>query len=111
VNKKAQGFRISRKKEITALFTRGLRYRCGFLQFIYQQAAEKNDRFAVIVSKKNGNAVQRNRIKRVLRVIFNNNKNIVPPYFDILVRPFGTSMPPAEEIQSCFLSWKKMARK
>lgn len=111
MNKKAQGFRISRKKEITSLFTNGLRYRCGFLQFIFRPATATNDRFAVIVSRKNGNAVTRNRIKRVLRVVFNNNKSVDPPYFDVLLRPFCTSLPPAEEIQSCFLSWKKMARK
>lgn len=35
-------------------------------------------RFSVVVSKKQGNAVKRNRIKRVIREIMRNNKEVFP---------------------------------
>ncbi len=60
--------------------------RKGFTIF-YLPGNHSGDRFAVLVSRKHGNAVARNRIKRRFREVFRHGKGTESPYFDIVVRP------------------------
>lgn len=66
----------SRQNSKTALFA--LYYRindCGF------------DRLGLTVSRKLGDAVRRNRIKRTIRELFRTNPESQGPWIDIVVRP------------------------
>jgi ribonuclease P protein component len=111
VQKSAKKCRISAGREISFLNKTGLYWKCSCFSIVYVNNNREHDRAAVIVSKKNGNAVQRNRIKRIFKEIFRNNKSNTPPYFDILIKPVGIWFPPAEELKSSFLTWKNMVKR
>ena len=56
---------------------------------IYLPNAENYNRLGISVHKKTGNAVRRNRIKRLIRELFRLNRGLFPPSCDIVftVRP------------------------
>jgi ribonuclease P protein component len=110
VKQRAKAFRISKRKEILFLLNNGKRWKSARYSLVYLENTGGSDRAAVIVSKANGNAVARNRIKRIYRDLFSRNKSIVPPFFDILMMPAGNCLPPSEEIQSIFETWKKSVK-
>jgi ribonuclease P protein component len=73
--------------EISRLFKQGRRWDCDAFVLIYEQNGLRHSRFGVIVSKKIGNAVERNRVKRVFREVYRCNVSQNPPFFDILIKP------------------------
>jgi ribonuclease P protein component len=111
VEKHAKTGKISAGREISFLNKTGAYWKCCCFSIVYVQSSRDHDRAAVLVSKKNGNAVQRNRIKRIFKEIIRNNTSKTPPYFDILIKPVGILLPPAEELKSSFLTWKNMANR
>jgi ribonuclease P protein component len=111
VKQRAEEFRISKRKEILFLLKNGQRWKSEYYSLIYLENASGHDRAAVIVSKANGNAVARNRIKRIYREIFFKNKSIDPPFFNILIVPAGCRLPPPLVIQSSYLSWKMFVKR
>jgi ribonuclease P protein component len=56
---------------------------------IYLPNAESYNRLGISVHRKTGNAVRRNRIKRLIREVFRLNRGLFPPSCDIVftVRP------------------------
>jgi ribonuclease P protein component len=61
-----------------------------------------------LVSKKLGNAVKRNKIKRIIREIIRSYTSNHPPYNDILIQPqSGIENKKYKEIASCIENWKK----
>lgn len=109
--KKAKDFRISKRKEITFILHNGKRIKENLFSVIFLENNSGHDRAAVLVSRANGNAVKRNRIKRVYREIFNTTKSGNPPFFDILIKPIGSFLPPSNEIKDIFFSWKTVVKK
>ena len=89
----------------------GLHWRCKTFRIAYLENTRGTERSAVLVSKQNGNAVHRNRAKRILREIIRHNKNIVPPFFDILIKPEGKKLPTIEELGKSYLAWKNIVNK
>jgi ribonuclease P protein component len=87
------------------LFATGNRRRNSFIKVFYRENSFQHDRFAVIVSKKNGNAVERNRIKRIFRELVRTHKRRYPPFFDFLIQPERSCLPHTEQTKSAFLSW------
>jgi ribonuclease P protein component len=101
---------ISSGKEISSLFKTGYRWHCSSFTIIYSGNSRQHDRSAILVSRSNGNAVQRNKMKRVWREILYKQSSS-PPYFDILIKPAGSQLPSAEELKSCYCTWKKSVKK
>jgi ribonuclease P protein component len=111
VKHRAKAFRISKRKDILFLRDNGKRWNCATFSLIYLENTSGHDRAAVIVSKSNGNAVSRNRIKRIYRELFARNRSVDPPFFDILIVPRGPFLPSSEEKLNSYLSWKIVAKK
>jgi len=97
--------KISGKKEISRLFKTGKKWAIDSLCIIYEKNCFIQDRFAVILSKKNGNAVKRNKIKRIFREAFRKNKRKNPPFFDFLFKPEPGYDPQNAEVKNELLSW------
>lgn len=81
-------FRLKRQKDIANLIRNGKRYKCNIFVVFYEENNLVCDRFNVLVSRKNGGAVERVRVKRIYREAYINteieNEQV---FYDILVRP------------------------
>jgi len=77
--------RIRKSEEYRALSINGHRFYSDFFIIIYKKNRLPVSRLGITVSKKVGNAVNRNRIKRVLREFFRLNRDILPDRLDINV--------------------------
>jgi len=79
--------RITRRAEYTACYDGGeRRYTKYFVVFARSSEKLGNGRLGLAVTKKCGNAVERNRIKRVLRSFFRLHQHEMP-CMDIVVTP------------------------
>ena len=77
--------RIRKKSDFLFLYKNGCRYRGKYFNLIYLSNNLTFTRMAVVVSKKVGQAVTRNKVKRWLRELFRKNKNWIKGSFDIMI--------------------------
>lgn len=80
--------RLRTQRDFQQVRTQGKRAQCG--PFILQWRRRAPDeapgrRLGVIASKRVGNAVKRNRGKRLMREIFRNNESAIPAAIDIVI--------------------------
>ena len=62
------------------------KYKKGSYYIIYNKDNDMNiARFGIAVSKKNGHAVDRNRMKRITRMILETNKNMFKKGLDYII--------------------------
>ncbi|MFZ5861786.1 MAG: ribonuclease P protein component [Nitrospirota bacterium] len=81
--------RISRSPEIRRIFERGRRLSRGPLTVVGLRRADAPEtrRAGVVVGRKFGGAVQRNRVKRRLREVLRTHPECVPAGWDWLLLP------------------------
>lgn len=77
--------RLRRRSEFTACYEGGKRYHTEhFILFTLARECESPCRTGVAVSRKVGNAVVRNRVKRLLREFFRLHTELLPACLDIV---------------------------
>jgi len=76
--------RIKKRNDFLSLYKKGKRYRGKYFNLVYFSNNLSFSRMAVVVSKKIGNAVKRNKIKRWMRSLFRRNKVLLKDTLDII---------------------------
>ncbi|MFQ6037461.1 MAG: ribonuclease P protein component [Candidatus Aminicenantales bacterium] len=79
--------RIKQKKDFNRLYKKGKRFRGRYFILVYQPNASGHSRIAVVASRKLGNAVERNRIKRWFRDLYRRNKDLLSTSLDLVIIP------------------------
>ncbi len=83
-----RGARLHLKRDFERIIQGGAKYQAnGLLMWCRRTSNTQAVRFAVVVSKKLGPAVVRNRTKRILREIFRSAKTCLIPGVDMIVSP------------------------
>lgn len=77
--------RIRKKKDFESLYRNGRRFRGRYFTLVYRPNGMEYPRLAVVVSRKVGTAVVRNRVKRRFRELFRRNKTRLAEPMDVVV--------------------------
>jgi ribonuclease P protein component len=76
--------RIKKRYEFRQVQLSGRRIHTPHFLIVVQPNALHNTRLGITVTKKVGSAVERNRIKRVVREVFRRNRSLFPPDHDVV---------------------------
>ena len=79
--------RICRKADFEEVFSKGVRWSTRHLRAVVHEAGRDESRLGLAVSRKVGNAVVRNRLKRRLREIFRVERSLAPAHRDLILIP------------------------
>jgi len=76
--------RLKKRYEFKQTQLSGRRIHTPHFLIVVHPNALQNSRLGITVTKKVGNAVQRNRIKRVVREVFRRNRSLFPASHDLV---------------------------
>ena len=76
--------RLKKRYEFRRVQLHGRRIHTPHFLIVVQPNAFDNTRLGITVTKKVGSAVQRNRIKRVVREVFRRNRSLFPSSHDVV---------------------------
>lgn len=76
---------VKKNTDFNDIINTGRRIKNKDYYIYYKDNASDNKKFGLAVSKKCGNAVQRNKIKRQMRMIIDNNKDLFFKGFDYII--------------------------
>jgi len=79
-----RGDRLKKRYEFRQAQLSGRRIHTPHFLIVVQPNALQNTRLGITVTKKVGTAVQRNRIKRVVREVFRRNRQLFPASHDLV---------------------------
>jgi len=79
--------RIRKKKDFLLVYKDGKRHRSKAFNLIYLPNNLSFSRLAIVVSRKVGNSVERNKIKRNMRNLFRQNKKLLNVHVDMIIIP------------------------
>lgn len=105
-NSYRKSFRISKQKDIVFLLESGKRWKCSIFAVIYRPNGLSQDRLGVLVSKKNGGAVERVRIKRIFREAYITTEVEPGIHYDILIRPYYNRDHQFSEVKKKYEQWR-----
>jgi ribonuclease P protein component len=101
---KAQSFRkadkVTNKSSYRRIYEQGGRRSSRFFTVVTCGNPKKVRRLGITVTKKTGNAVFRNRIKRLIREFFRRNKDLFPAEHDTVVMA-KKNIPPLTYQETC----------
>ena len=84
-NRFGKRWRIRRRKDYLVVQSRGCRIHCAYFLMLQLPNGRRHTRVGITVSRKVGNAVVRNRVRRYVREVFRQNKDWFPPGWDVVV--------------------------
>jgi ribonuclease P protein component len=77
--------RIRKRRDFIFLYKKGRRYKGKYFTLIHLSREFEFSRIAVVASKKVGNAVKRNKIKRRIRALFRTHKTLLNEPKDLII--------------------------
>lgn len=77
---------MTTEKDFSRVYRDGRRFEGDFFVFYLLNKEEGKPRIGIVTPKQIGNAVKRNRVKRIIRESFRKGKNIFDSY-DFIVKP------------------------
>ena len=103
--------RLRKRAQFLTLSKQGKKVYTDCFIAIVQKNTAQNNRIGITVSKKVGNAVKRNRIKRIIREYFRTNRDIIsgPLDINIIARKGLASMPNHKIVDKLDKLFKKIA--
>jgi len=78
-------YRVTKNADFQNAIHNGLRLGSSVVTIYYVSNSYDCPRFGISVSKKRGNAVVRNRVRRQIREIIAHNLERIPPHFDYII--------------------------
>ena len=103
--------RVRSRLEFAAVYEQGVRDSDGCMTLIALPNDRSLSRLGLAVSKRCGNSVQRNRLKRRLREAFRQSRAELPAGLDLVVQPRADTPVILESLRRSLISLSKRAAK